>query len=241
MRNTINLYVAGEDREIWDKARELAKQQRTSLSRLITTLLEKTMNEDNLHVDPVTQCPKCFPNEERDQSAVGHGEITKGAITSRRVDSLMNSGADFGDSIDDTYCYEPVESDAQPFEGNSKGPLAPHGGCNWKGCKECFPDHVDALPDPRDNGIVRVSNMEQVRTQGHSSTRDDFVNYDGDRTNFESFFFPNLGNVTMTYESNPGANLDVDAHVTISIDFPISKLDIVDRSGNTRKVHSPID
>lgn len=28
-------------------------------------------------------------------------------------------------------------------------PLAPHGGCNWKGCRECFPHDIENHPETK--------------------------------------------------------------------------------------------
>src|SRR5437667_12708513 len=36
---------------------------------------------------------------------------------------------------------------------NEQAPLAPHGGCNWSGCKTCFPDHNARHPRPTDASL----------------------------------------------------------------------------------------
>jgi hypothetical protein len=48
---------------------------------------------------------------------------------------------------------------------------------------------------------------------------------------YESFFFPELGNLNVTYEEYNG-----ETHVVVSIDFPIDKLKIYDKQGNTRTI-----
>jgi hypothetical protein len=65
--------------------------------------------------------------------------------------------------------------------------------------------------------------------------RVDYLTYDREHTEFESLHFPGLGNVNVTFEVDP-RSLDSDPHVTISVDFPLSKLNIVDRVGNTHHV-----
>jgi len=52
-------------------------------------------------------------------------------------------------------------------------------------------------------------------------------------THYESLFFPGIGNMAVTYEVDEeiadGASI-----VTLKVDFPVDKLRVIDRNGNSR-------
>lgn len=52
-------------------------------------------------------------------------------------------------------------------------------------------------------------------------------------TKYISVFFPDLGNVTITYETRPGNDAK---RPVISIDFDVKKVDIIDAYGGDREI-----
>lgn len=70
-----------------------------------------------------------------------------------------------------------------------------------------------------------------------NSSRLEFTNYDGDRTIFESMRLGETGHVEITYEVNFAETLELDPRVVLTVDFPLDRLDIVDKAtGNVYKL-----
>lgn len=60
--------------------------------------------------------------------------------------------------------------------------------------------------------------------------------YEGEPTPYVSVFFPDLGNMTITYETRIGSG-DVDnRRPVITVDFDIKKIDVIDAWGGDRDI-----
>lgn len=60
--------------------------------------------------------------------------------------------------------------------------------------------------------------------------------YEGTNTEYITVFFPELGNMTITYETRPFASETGEKRPVISFDFAVSKVDVIDRSGSDREI-----
>lgn len=57
--------------------------------------------------------------------------------------------------------------------------------------------------------------------------------YEGEETRHISVFFPDLGNMTITYETRPGND---EKRPVISVDFKVNKIDVIDAYGGDREI-----
>lgn len=58
--------------------------------------------------------------------------------------------------------------------------------------------------------------------------------YEGEDTKYISVFFPDLGNMTITYRTD--FSTGDEAHAFISVDFDTDKIIVIDKNGSDRSV-----